>query len=101
MQVNSSIRDNIRDIKRSLTTSIFVGSQSVSAAPAVDTGDVKASIVAPADSVCFPRRAVLRETVAEKKRYLEIWLGDALEVSKDLTKIHGPLYSDGAIRRTI
>ncbi|KAJ6554236.1 Alpha/Beta hydrolase protein [Mycena capillaripes] len=94
VQVNSSIRDNIRDLRRSLTTSIFVSSQSVSAAPAVETGDVVASIVAPAGSVCFPRRAVLRETTAEKKRYLEIWVGDALEVSKDVTKNHGSFYSD-------
>ncbi|KAJ6483537.1 Alpha/Beta hydrolase protein [Mycena vitilis] len=93
VQLNSSIKDNVRDNKRSLTTSIFVGSESVSAGPAVDTGDIVASIAAPDGSVCYPRRAVLRETV-EKKRYLEMWVGDALEVSKDVTESHGAFYSD-------
>ncbi|KAJ7879153.1 hypothetical protein B0H13DRAFT_2346178 [Mycena leptocephala] len=93
VQVTSSVRDNTRDIKRSLSTSIFVGSEAASAVPAIDLGDVAASITAPPGSVCFPRRVVLRET-AEKKRYLEMWLGDVLEVSKDVSKSHGSFYAD-------
>lgn len=48
----------------------------------------------------FPRRAVLRET-AEKKRFLEIWIGDVLEGSKDVTKSHGSFYSDGTFLITV
>lgn len=65
--------------------------------PVVDLGDVVASITAPPGSVCFPRRVVLRET-AEKKRYLEMWLGDVLEVSKDVSNSHGSFYADGMTR---
>ena len=102
MQVYSSVKDNVRDVKRSLSTAIFVGSQVPAAAPAVDMGDVVASSSAPAGTFCAPYRAVLRETT-EKKRYIEIWAGDVLAASKDVTDIHGPFYSDGvcSIRRSI
>ncbi|KAF7344008.1 Peptidase-S9 domain-containing protein [Mycena venus] len=93
VQVHSSIKDNLRDIKRSLSTAIVAGSPNASVAPAVDVGDVVASTAAPTGSACFPRRAVLRETT-EKKRFLEIWIGDVLEGSKDVTKLHGSFYSD-------
>ncbi|KAJ7764324.1 Alpha/Beta hydrolase protein [Mycena metata] len=93
VQINSSIRDNGRDIKRSLTTSIFLGANSVSNTPTVVPGDVVASISAPAESVCFPRRAVLLET-PEKERHLEIWVGNVLEASKEVTEAHGSFYSD-------
>ncbi|KAJ7687487.1 Alpha/Beta hydrolase protein [Mycena rosella] len=59
----------------------------------VDLGDVVASTSAPVDSVCFPRRAVLRET-AEKKRYVEMWIGNVLEVSEDVSNAHESFYSD-------
>ncbi|KAJ7730156.1 Alpha/Beta hydrolase protein [Mycena metata] len=88
----SSIRDHVRDIKRSLTTSIFLGANPVSTTPAVVPGDIVASISAPAESVCFPRRAVLLET-PEKTRHLEIWVGNVLEVSKEVTEAHGSFYS--------
>ncbi|KAJ7038984.1 Alpha/Beta hydrolase protein [Mycena alexandri] len=93
VQINSSIQDNVRNIKRSLTTSIFLGANSDSAAPAVDLEDVVVSISAPAESVCFSRRAVLLETT-ENKRHLEIWIGNVLEVSKEVTEPHGSFYSD-------
>ncbi|KAJ7153227.1 Alpha/Beta hydrolase protein [Mycena filopes] len=93
VQITSSVRDNARNIKRSVATCIFVGPQSVSAAPAVDLGDVVAAISAPAGSVCYPRRAVLRET-PEKTRHVEISVGNALEASKEVTESHGAFYSD-------
>ncbi|KAJ7891008.1 Alpha/Beta hydrolase protein [Mycena olivaceomarginata] len=93
VQVYSSINDNTRDVKRSLSTAVFVGSPKSSVAPAVEMGDVVASIAAPAGSVCFPGSVVLRQT-SEEKRYLEIGVGDVLEVSKDVTKAHKSFYSD-------
>ncbi|KAJ6541002.1 Alpha/Beta hydrolase protein [Mycena vulgaris] len=93
VQVTSSIRDNNRDIKRSLSSSIFLGSEFTYSSPAIDVGDVVATISAPAESVCFPRRAVLRETT-EKKRYVEMWIGNVLEVSEDVSSSHESFYSD-------
>ncbi|KAJ6512530.1 Alpha/Beta hydrolase protein [Mycena sanguinolenta] len=93
VQVYSSVKDNVRDVKRSLSTAIFVGSRASAAAPAVDMGDAVASYSAPAGTFCAPYRAVLRETT-EKKRYIEIWAGDVLVASKDVTEAHGPFYSD-------
>ncbi|KAF8161894.1 Alpha/Beta hydrolase protein [Mycena galopus ATCC 62051] len=94
VQLYSSAKDNVRDIKRSLSTAIFVGSPNVLVAPAVDMGDVIASIAAPSGSFCFLHRAVLRETAENKRRYIEIWVGDVLAVSKDVTEAHGSFYSD-------
>ncbi|KAF7374179.1 Peptidase-S9 domain-containing protein [Mycena sanguinolenta] len=93
VQVSSSVKDNLRDIKRCISTAIFVGSPAPAAAPAVDTGNVVASFTAPAGSFCSSYHAVLRETT-EKKRYIEIWDGDVLAASKDVTETHGPFYSD-------
>ncbi|KAJ7087977.1 Alpha/Beta hydrolase protein [Mycena belliarum] len=93
LHVTSATRVNARDIKRTLTSSIFLGSDPASSSPAVDAGEMVVSVSAPADSECFPRRAVLRET-AEKKRYVEIWIGTILEVSEDVSAAHGSFYSD-------
>ncbi|KAF8140985.1 hypothetical protein K438DRAFT_1995441 [Mycena galopus ATCC 62051] len=94
VQLYSSAKDNVRDIKRSLSMAIFVGSPNASTAPAVDMGDVISSIAAPSGSFCFPHRAVLRETAENKRHYLEIWVGDVLVVSKDLTEAHELFYAD-------
>ncbi|KAF7374260.1 Acylamino-acid-releasing enzyme [Mycena sanguinolenta] len=93
VQVSSSVKDNLRDVKRSLSTSIFVGSQATAAAPAADVGDAVVSYSAPTGNFCSPYRAVLRETT-DKKRYIEIWAGDVLTASKDVTERHGAFYSD-------
>ncbi|KAJ7495496.1 Alpha/Beta hydrolase protein [Mycena latifolia] len=93
VEMTSSIRDNVRDIKRALSTSIFLGSDPASTGPAVDASDIVSSIAAPSGSICFPRRAVLRET-AEKRRYVEIWIGNVLEVSEDVSDSHESFYSD-------
>ncbi|KAJ7153100.1 Alpha/Beta hydrolase protein [Mycena crocata] len=91
VQISSSIRDNTRDSKRSISSSIFLGSSM--STPAQDLTDLVASTSAPLGSLSFPRRAVLRET-AEKKRYIEIWIGNVLEVSKDVTGSHRSFYTD-------
>ncbi|KAK7018272.1 peptidase-S9 domain-containing protein [Favolaschia claudopus] len=93
VQLESSINDNERDIKRSVTTSLFVGSPQVSVGPAVEMGDIVASAEAPSTSICFPRRVVLRETSAHK-RYVEIWIGNVIEGSKDVTELHDSFYTD-------
>ncbi|KAJ7605881.1 Alpha/Beta hydrolase protein [Roridomyces roridus] len=101
IQLETTVRDNTRDIKRSLSSTIFLNSPSPSreqlpTTPAVDTGDVVASLSAELDGKCFPRRAVLRETL-EKKRFVEIWVGGTLEVSQDVTDSHEGFYSDEII----
>lgn len=94
LQVTSSLRDNTRDIKRTLSNSIFLGSASAASTPAIDAGDVVASISASPGTMCFPRHAVLRETT-EKKRFVELWMGNALEVSKEVSDSHDSFYSEG------
>ncbi|KAJ7508745.1 Alpha/Beta hydrolase protein [Mycena galericulata] len=89
-----TIRDNNRDVKRNVSTSIFLGADSDSVStPALDVGDIVASISAPSGTTCFPRRAVLRETTG-KKKFVEIWIGNVLEVSKDVSDVHDSFYSD-------
>lgn len=42
-------------------------------------------------------KAVLRESGSgdDKKRFVEIWRGDRLEISTEVTDKHGGFYSDG------
>ncbi|TFK48157.1 alpha/beta-hydrolase [Heliocybe sulcata] len=95
-----SVRDHTRNTKRTLVKTIFVepNSDAVIGAPSQELSDVVASVVSPSGL----RRARLRElsdaTVAGgKKRFVEIWHGDKLEVVRDVTASHGEFYSDDTI----
>ncbi|KAL0956583.1 hypothetical protein HGRIS_002721 [Hohenbuehelia grisea] len=95
-----SIRDHDRNIKRTVTKTLFPSSQSQD-----DSNDASSltwsgfsqelpkEVVASAFSPSGARRAVLRET-DEKKRFVEIWRGDAIEASLDVTEKHGAFYAD-------
>ncbi|KAF7321158.1 Peptidase-S9 domain-containing protein [Mycena chlorophos] len=90
--VLSTVRDNAKKAKRTILSSISANGSS-ECANEVDS-DVVASIYAPKESICYPRRAVLRGNKTSKERRLEIWVGSTLEVAKDLTEIHGSIYTD-------
>lgn len=80
--------------KRTISKTIFVaGPNSVSSVLAHDTSDVQASVVSPSKS----RIAVLRKTSDQDKtkRFVEIWCGDRLEASQEVTATHGPFYTEG------
>lgn len=92
--MNFSKRDHERDLKRSFSRTIFVtGTNSVTSSLAQDASDVIATSFSPSKS----RTAVLRQlTDGDKKRFVEVWQGDSLVVSRDVTATHGPFYTEGA-----
>ncbi|KAJ7060196.1 Alpha/Beta hydrolase protein [Mycena amicta] len=91
VQVTTTVRDNATNARRSIS---LQGSLDQVLSSGEDMGDIVASKYAPVDSICYPRRAILRETTS-KKRHLEIWIGNTLEVSKDLTETHSSVYTEG------
>ena len=61
--------------------------------------DLSPEVIATAVSPSCRLTAILRETNAsDKKRFVEIWDGDRLEASVDVTKSHGVFYTDGKSR---
>jgi len=94
IRVTFSKKDHGRDVKRSISKTIFVtNSNPVSSALTRDTSDIQASIVSPSKS----RVAVLRQTSEQdkKKRYVEIWAGDRLEASQEVSSTHGAFLTEG------
>ena len=59
--------------------------------------DVSPEVVASGISPSGKLTAILRETnsTGDKKRFVEIWDGERLEASVNVTKAHGVFYTDG------
>ncbi|CAK5282043.1 unnamed protein product [Mycena citricolor] len=93
VQVTHQIRDNVRDIKRSLTSTIVFSTDTPFVTPAADVGDIVLSAFAPLGTISYGRQAILRQT-SEKKRFVEIWKDNALEVVTEVTDTHGEFYAD-------
>jgi len=99
IQVISSSPDHTRNAKRTTSKTFFIksnrsdGSFTVVASPAQDVSpEVVASAISPSGKLT----AILRETnTGDKKRFVEIWEGERLEASVNVTKTHGPFYTDG------
>jgi hypothetical protein len=99
IQVISSSQDHTRNAKRTTSKTFFIksnrsdGSFTVVASSAQDVSpEVVASAISPSGKLT----AILRETNAgDKKRFVEIWEGERLEASVNVTKTHGPFYTDG------
>lgn len=97
IQVTSCTADPVRNVKRQTSKSIFLGEASVAISPSQDAGNVVASTISPSGN----RTAILRETSTpsggadSKKRWVEIWVNDTLEVSREVTATHGSFYADG------
>jgi hypothetical protein len=64
--------------------------------------DVSPEVVASASSPSGKLTAILRETntAGDKRRFVEIWDGDRLEASVNVTKAHGVFYTDGEVQST-
>jgi acylaminoacyl-peptidase len=61
---------------------------------AQDASDIQASIVSPSKS----RVAILRQTSdQDKKKFIEIWAGDRLEVSREVSSTHGTFLTEGEL----
>jgi hypothetical protein len=96
IRVTFSKQDHERNIKRYISKTIFVkGPNTVSASLAQDASDIKASTVSPSKS----RVAILRETSDQdkKKRFIEIWAGDRLEASQEVSSMHGAFLTGGKL----
>jgi acylaminoacyl-peptidase len=83
-------------VKRSTSKTIFVSSNSVSSSLPEEAGDMVASAMSPSGTLL----AVLREQADQalsggKKRYVELWREENLEISLDVTEKHGSFYTDG------
>ena len=62
---------------------------------AADTPEIVLSTVSDSGQ----RLAVFREVTesGSTKRFVEIWVGNTLEASQEVTKTHGAFYTDGKI----
>ena len=96
IRVAFSKKDHQRDIKRSISKTIFVtGPNTVSSTLAQDISEIQASVVSPSKS----RVAILRQISEhdKKKRFVEIWADDRLEASQEVTNIHGAFSTGGKL----
>jgi Acylamino-acid-releasing enzyme, N-terminal domain len=97
--VVSFSQDHTRNAKRTTSKTFFIkssrsdGSFTVVASPAQDVSpEVVASAISPSGKLT----AILRETNSgDKKRFVEIWEGERLEASVNVSKTHGAFYTDG------
>ncbi|KAF7307875.1 Peptidase-S9 domain-containing protein [Mycena kentingensis (nom. inval.)] len=92
IRIVSGLRDNANNVHKSIASTIPTAA-SGEILSGEDLGDVVASQYAPEGSVCYPRRAVVRETT-DARRYIEIWMGTTLEASMELSEKHGEFYTD-------
>ncbi|KAF5342853.1 hypothetical protein D9757_014920 [Collybiopsis confluens] len=90
-QLELSVRDHARNVKRTITKSIFLDTP-VTSTPPVEVLGLVSAVYSPSKEI----RAVLRETGddKDKKRFVEIWRDDALLACKDVTDKHGIFFAD-------
>lgn len=83
--MNASVRDHLRDVKRTLTKHI-ISTPSDSIVTSSQDDSALASVPSPSGE----RLGVLREISdgSSKKRFVEVWRGDRLEATKEVTKTH-------------
>ena len=96
IRVTFSKKDHERDMKRTFSKTIVVtNNELVISTLTQDSSEIQASVISPSKS----RVAILRKTESngEKKRFVEIWCDDRLEVSRNVTTSHGAFYTEGTI----
>jgi hypothetical protein len=98
LQVVSSTQDHTRNANRMTSKTFFIQpnrSNGTFTLIASAAQDVSPEVIATAVSPSGKLTAILRETSsAEKKRFVEIWEGERLEVSVEATKSHGAFYTE-------
>ena len=102
VQVVSTSQDHTRNAKRTTSKTFFIkssrsdGTFTVIASP---SQDVSPEVVASAISYSGKLTTILRETnsAGDKKQFVEVWEGERLEVSVNVTKAHGVFYTDGEV----
>lgn len=93
VRVTSRIPDFDRNRYRTSTSTYVVDGDNVFPTFAADTPEIVLSTV----SESGRRLAVFREVTesGSTKRFVEIWAGNTLEASQEVTKTHGAFYTDG------
>ncbi|KAI0266234.1 alpha/beta-hydrolase [Gloeopeniophorella convolvens] len=97
VQVVSSSRDHTRNAKRTTSKTFFLDSNANGAVNVIPSAsqDVSPEVVASATSPSGKLTVILRETNSgDKKRFVEVWEGERLEASVDVTGTHGSFYAD-------
>lgn len=94
IQVTYSVRDHVKNVKRTMSKTIFVPAATDTTTPDPVPGlllntDVTAQVVSPSGA----KRAVWRKS--EKDRFVELWEGEALVRQWLVTDVHGDVYTDG------
>ncbi|KIK66347.1 hypothetical protein GYMLUDRAFT_38158 [Collybiopsis luxurians FD-317 M1] len=89
-QVELAVRDHARNVKRTISKSIFLDTGISS--PPVEVIGVVSTVYSPSKKL----KAVLRETGEDKdkKRFVEVWKDDTLLACKDVTDKHGIFFGD-------
>ena len=100
IQVVSTSQDHTRNAKRTTSKTFFIKSSRSDGTFTViasSSQDVSPEVVASAISPSGKLTAILRETdkAGDKKRFVEVWEGERLEASVNVTKAHGVFYADG------
>ncbi|KAF9491956.1 alpha/beta-hydrolase [Pleurotus eryngii] len=94
VQVTYSMRDHVQKAKKTLSKTILINDAGLVGSGNMQevSPEIALSVVSPSGKL----KAVLRESGNEddKKRFVEIWRGDRLEISTEVTDKHGAFYSD-------
>ncbi|KAF8882831.1 Alpha/Beta hydrolase protein [Infundibulicybe gibba] len=92
IQITSSTTDHIRNEKRTISKTISLGSDIISAPQYQDRGEIVAALTSPS----YRHHATLIESKAsgKTKRFVEVWQGSRRVASKDVSEVHDAFYTD-------
>lgn len=95
------MRDHVQKAKKTLSKTIFINDAGLVGSGNMQEVSPEVALSAVSPSGQF--KALLRESGNgdDKKRFVEIWRGDLLEISTEVTDKHGAFYSDGELFRCL
>ncbi|KAK0216321.1 acylaminoacyl-peptidase [Armillaria fumosa] len=88
VEITASIRDHVRNAKRTISKSIYTSQGAVLSSLPQDISDVVLSSLSPS----LKYRVILRSK--DGKRFIELWTEDRLVHLKDVTHLHGDFIGD-------
>ncbi|CAL1698482.1 unnamed protein product [Somion occarium] len=95
IRIASSTNDHVRNVKRQNLQTFVIKGDDVIVSPATDLVDVVKSAISPSRKwIAILREIQDNSTPDGKKRFVEVWSRDKLEISFDATKSHGAFYGD-------
>jgi hypothetical protein len=87
-----SIKDHVQNRNRVLSKVIQVYPNGEHPLMATSKDESNSGVVLSAVSSSGSKKAILRKEKDGEKLFVDVWRNDVLEVSKDVTKFHGPFY---------